>query len=316
MIKNSKKGNTQKLWLILVITIGVIGNAIIWWGILKEYIVLQDSKSGKNLVIEKITEEVDSAGNLRRCLRYIRDGVYLINDKEEIICGPYKAIELKDINRYCQLCRFIDDNGLIGYLSSTDGEVVILPQFVQASEMEGGVAFVRDENDGYYINGKGERITNNEYLYGYPFSELQGLCARVQMPDGSVGIIDRKENILLEGCEMIHELPGALTYGSAVKDGKAILFEIILGEEIQLDIIKQYEEYCDISEVYMEGFAIVENGQGLKGAVCVWNGEVIIPVEYKSLEIEYLQTEEIGKEIILFKLKNKNEKYENFIWEN
>lgn len=316
MKKSDKEFKMARLWLLVGSLAGIFGSVLLWGMSLKEYMIVHESRLVKNLAAENVGEDEKPESDFTRKIRYIGDGVYLLDDKDEVICGPYKSIEIEDINMYGKICRFIGNNGRIGYLSSVDGEVVISPQFVQASEMAGGIAFVRDEKEGYYINDKGEHITNNEYLYGYPFSELQGLCARVQMLDGSFAIIDRKENILLKGCEMIHELPGALTYGSAVKDGRAILFEFTLGEEIQLDIIKQYEEYCDISKVYMEGFAIVENGQGLKGAVCVLNGEVIIPAEYISLEIEYLQTEEVGKEIVLFKLKNKNERYENFIWEN
>lgn len=316
MKKSDKESKMARLWMLVSCLVGILGGVLLWGMSLKGYMIVHESRLVKNLVVENVGEDEKSESDFTRKIRYIEDGVYLLDDKDEVICGPYKSIEIEDINMYGKICRFIGNNGLIGYLSSVDGEVVISPQFVQASEMEGGIAFVRDEKEGYYLNDKGERVTNNEYLYGFPFSELQGLCARVQMPDGTFAIIDRKENILLKGCEMIHELPGALTYGSAVKDGRAILFEFTLGEEIQLDIIKQYEEYCVISEVYMEGFAIVENGQGLKGAVCVWNGEVIIPAEYISLEIEYLQTEEAEKEIVLFKLKNKNERYENFIWGN
>ena len=316
MKKSDKESKMARLWLLVGSLAGIFGSVLIWGMSLKEYMIVHESRLVKNLAAENVGEDEKPESDFTRKIRYIGDGVYLLDDKDEVICGPYKSIEIEDVNMYSKICRFIGSNGLIGYLSAVDGEVVISPQFVQASEMEGGITFVRDEKEGYYLNDKGERVTNNEYLYGFPFSELQGLCARVQMPDGTFAIIDREEDILLESCERINELPGALTYGSAIKDGKAILFEFIFGEEMELEIIKEYGEYCDISEVYMEGFAIVENEQGLKGAVCAWNGEVIIPVEYKSLEIEYLQTEEEGKENVLFKLQNKNNKYENFIWEN
>lgn len=257
-----------------------------------------------------MVQEVDDSNTRTRRIEYKDEGAYLVNNSGEIICGPYRWIEADELGVYSNICRFVDENGLLGYLSTSDGEVVIPSQYIMASEMKTGTACVSEGEGIYYISENGERITENYYKNGYPFAEAQGAYARVQFQDESWAIINREEGILLESCEKINELPGVTTLGSAIKNGCALLYEFTHDLDKELQVIKVFDEYCEISEVYMGKFAIVKNRDDYYGVVCGWNGEVIVPASYISLDYEPLADE--GE--ILFKMQNTDGTYETLIW--
>ena len=48
-------------------------------------------------------------------------------------------------------------------------------------------------------------------------------------------------------------------------------------------IIKEFEDFCAISEVFDDSFAIVENEEGMKAVVDI-RGKIIVPPQYKSIE--------------------------------
>lgn len=302
----------NKLLMMLALVLMFCGITVFWIKTLNQYTDYVNSYTVRKHMIQDNDEDSNTRA---RSIQYKDDGAYLVNNSGEIICGPYKLIEAGDISAYSDVCRFIDDNGLIGYLSTTDGEIVAFPQYIMASEMQDGTACVSEGDGIYYISRNGERITENYYKNGYSFAESQGTYARVQFQDESWAIINREEEILLGDCEKINELPYVTTLGSAIKNGCALLYEFTHDSDRELQIIKVFEEYCEISEVHMGEFAIVKNRDGYYGVVCGWNGDVIVPATYISLDYEILPDEEdIYEDKILFKMQNADGTYETLIW--
>ena len=50
--------------------------------------------------------------------------------------------------------------------------------------------------------------------------------AEIQEEDGTWEIINRDDKVIFSGAEMIGDLPNVTCLGSAIVDGKAVLFEI------------------------------------------------------------------------------------------
>ncbi len=307
MIKNILQRN--RFWCILMIMLAGFFISVFWLMALRMCVEAINPNTVRNLVLKDMEENLETANNLNRSLKFTEEGVFLVNSLGEAICGPFKVIEIDDMDEHTHICRFIGDNGLIGYVSAIGGEIIIAPQYTEASKMEEGTAFVSEGDGIFYISENGERITEKYYMAGYNFAESRGRYARVQTEDGSWSIINRKEEILLSGCEWIHRLPDATSVGSAVRDGCALLYAYT---DTGLQVIKQYEEFSEISSVYMDEFAVVKNREGLYGAVCGWNGDVIIPADYKSLDYELVFGSD--EDIIIFKLQNCDGLYEILVW--
>lgn len=60
-------------------------------------------------------------------------------------------------------------NGKYGYIDS-DGNIIIIPQYIKASYFKNGYAVVNKKNTYYYINEKNERVSPN-FEEAYPFSD-------------------------------------------------------------------------------------------------------------------------------------------------
>lgn len=309
-IKKVLYENKLLMMLAIILIIGALST--FWIKSLNQCTDYVHSYAIRNYMIQGNDED----SNIRtQNIQYKDDGVYLVENGGEIICGPYKLIEADDISVYSDICRFIDDNGLIGYLSASNGEIIVSPRYIMASEMQDGTACVSEGDGIYYISKNGERITENYYKNGFSFAESQGVYARVQFQDESWAIINREEEILLGNCEKINELPYVTTLGSAIKNGCALLYEFTHDSDRELQIIKVFDEYCEISEVHMGEFAIVKNRDGYYGAVCGWNGDVIVPATYISLDYEILPDEDdLYEDKILFKMQNEDGTYETLIW--
>lgn len=309
-IKKVLYENKLLMMLAIILIIGALST--FWIKSLNQCTDYVHSYTIRNYMIQGNDED----SNIRtQNIQYKDDGVYLVENGGEIICGPYKLIEADDISVYSDICRFIDDNGLIGYLSASNGEIIVSPRYIMASEMQDGTACVSEGDGIYYISKNGERITENYYKNGFSFAESQGVYARVQFQDESWAIINREEEILLGNCEKINELPYVTTLGSAIKNGCALLYEFTHDSDRELQIIKVFDEYCEISEVHMGEFAIVKNRDGYYGAVCGWNGDVIVPATYISLDYEILPDEDdLYEDKILFKMQNEDGTYETLIW--
>lgn len=212
---------------------------------------------------------------------YTNDGVMFQNE-QGMQSGPYKYIYVEDLeSSNLDIARYIGQNGLIGYIKK-DGTVLKDPVFVEASEFHYRKARVREQTGGvYFINSDGERITR-DYQDAYDY-ENQGLHTRVQLEDGSWGIINRQDELIFEGADFIEELPFVDTLGSAVIDGHAVLFVLDIGAEKEFSIIAEFEEFPSISDVKLGTFAFVQNHDGLYGAV-KWDGTIILPAEYKTID--------------------------------
>ena len=240
-------------------------------------------------------------------VQYTKGGLYLMDKNGEILCGPYKLIEEDDL--WLNLCRFVGDNGLIGYLSTADGHTVIDPIYTKASEMHEGSACVSEGKGIYYISETGERITEHNYADGYPFAESQGGYARVQMEDGSWAIINKEEEILLDELDAVNKLPTVTVLGSAVRKGHALLFELFYGNEVRL--IKEYEEFCEISEVYWGECAVVKNEEGLYGVVG-GNGDIVIPAQYLSVDWLRVNLDDLN-DCMMFKVQKEDGTWDSII---
>lgn len=234
-----------------------------------------------------------------------QEGEYLLDPDGNNIAGPYRKIYADDL-KWCwdEACRYEDDNGLLGYLAP-NGNKLTSAKFVEASELSDGKARVQEVSGGvYYINSSFERISD-DYADGYKY-ESQGCFARVQLEDGTWGIINSFGNLVLEGADSIQPLPLITVYGSAVINGSACLLEVGFATN-DITIVKKFEEFCAISEVYYGLFAIVENEDGRKGVVN-YSGSIIIPAQYKSIEYADIVNEDSawGGDKIVFSCYTEN----------
>lgn len=202
--------------------------------------------------------------------------------------GPFKYLYTDELYfRWEAVARYIGDNGKYGYINK-DGSLLTEPIFINAAEFEDGTARVQEEvGKVYYINDEGERITR-DYQDGSLTFEMQGSYCRVQEFDGTWGIINREDEMIFSGAEIIEELPMVTCLGSAVVDGKAVLFELFPFEqsEEEIKIIANYDSFVKISYVYGGEFAFVWTKDNLMGVVN-YKGEVIIPAIYPEIEFEY-----------------------------
>lgn len=94
--------------------------------------------------------------------------------------------------------------------------------------------------------------------------------------------------MILSGADSIEELPMVTCLGSAVIDGKAVLFELDpFDSEEEIRIIAHYDAFVKISYVYCGEFAFVWTADGKMGVVD-YKGDIIVPAEYQDIDFEYL----------------------------
>lgn len=203
--------------------------------------------------------------------------------------GPFKHLYTDEFYfSWETVARYIGDNGKYGYIKK-DGSLLTDPIFIDATEFEEGTARVREESGKiFYINEDGKRITK-DYQDGSSNFEMQGLYCRVQEADGTWGIINRKDEMIFSGAEMIEDLPVVTCLGSAIVDGNAVLFELLPFEndEEEIRIIASYDSFVSISYVYSGEFAFVRTVDNLMGVVD-YNGDLIVPAVYQKIEYDYL----------------------------
>lgn len=205
-----------------------------------------------------------------------------------VVAGPFQYLYTDELYfSWDTIARYIGDNGLYGYLNK-DGSLLTEPIFLEATEFQDGTARVCQEDSKiYYIDENATRITRDYYDGSLNF-EMQGAYARVQADNGTWGIINRKDEMILSGADSIEELPLVTCLGSAVIDGKAVLFELdpFEGEE-EIRIIARYDAFIKISYVYCGEFAFVWTEDGQMGVVD-FKGDIIVPAEYQDINFEYL----------------------------
>ena len=198
------------------------------------------------------------------------------------------------------IARYIDDNGLIGYVDAS-GKEITEPIFVYGSDMRHGIALVRENADNiYYIDSEGKRI-GEEYADGYEF-DFDRECAIVKTDDGNWGMINQQGELFYSGADKIEEFPAFSNITTAVIDGQAVLLRLKQEGAWSCEVIKIFEEYTDITYLCYGTFAMVTDCNGNKGVVCC-DGEVIIPAEYESIDYEYISADGDQSSLFLFKLQ-------------
>lgn len=248
--------------------------------------MVEGFKEGEEEIIEDNSENNETERNslfVDCSVVYEESGeAYLLDSAGEKIAGPYEKIYSNDLKWMWDVaCRYIDE-GLIGYLSS-DGSELTKPIYIEASKMRDGKARVREKTGGvYYINSSGERISA-DFVDAYEY-ENQGAYARVQLEDGTWGIINRNGELTnFKGADYIEPLPYVTTLGGAVVDGRAILFELNIESDDEITIVKKFEEFSYISEMYEGMFWLVATDEGRSGVID-GKGDIVIPAEYVSID--------------------------------
>ena len=239
---------------------------------------------------------------------YDDEGAWLVDNEGFRIAGPYSYIEDAD---WLSILRYVDNNGLFGYIRN-DGTVITPGLFTEASDMNQGIALVRKNESGvFYINSKGERITQY-FEYGIELSGTSSF-ARAKTFDGKIALIDVSGDIVFEA-DYIADLATGSHVGSAVNDGKALLFDLNRDGDGKYTIKCVLDQFVDISMVYRGKYAIVSDPDGKKGVIDA-EGKVLIPAAYDNIESETVYGENTGKEIIIFKLYSEASGYETFRYE-
>ena len=84
-------------------------------------------------------------------------------------------------------------------------------------------------------------------------------------------------------------------------------------DEASVQIIKEFKAFSEISEIFLEEFAVVKGKNGY-GAID-FNGNIIMPAVYEYLDWDSykIQDEALKKEII-FKGKKKNGRFDVIDW--
>lgn len=285
MIQKMKNmlANNVVLTIFLVVILGVTG-CVVWkytlhWAV--------GSVETINSVRKNDTDHLETMDEVAGdgYVEYTDAGT-LYHSPSGVDAGPFRYIYTDEFS-WETSARYIGDNGKYGYLNK-DGSLLTEPIFIEAAKFQDGTAKVCQE-DGkiYYIAKNAERITK-DYQDGSSAFEMQGEFCRVQTENGKWGIINRKDEMILSEADSIEELPLVTCFGSAVIDGKAVLFELnpFDGDE-EIRIIARYDSFVKISHVYSGVFAFVWTEDGLMGVVD-YKGDIIVPAEYQSIKFEYL----------------------------
>lgn len=239
---------------------------------------------------------------------YDESGAYLMH-QEKVLSDTYMAIEKDPFSDYC---RVIDKDGLIGFIAKKDGRETIFPQYTEASPMKYGSSCVNSGKGYYYVS------ENGKYMTGY-YEEAdswgrQGTMARVKKSDGWA-VIDRQGTVLIDKCDSIDSLPFLSDNGTAVRDGHVLLlhYSDSSDESASVQIVKEFEHFTEVTEVFNSQFAIVKGADGY-GAVDL-DGNMIVPAIYKDLTWDsYKIPGEVFKKEIIFKGKKVNDRLDVTDW--
>ena len=219
-------------------------------------------------------------------LKIENNKAYLCKKSGKIIFGPCSYI-FDDIGIYNNVFRYVDKNGLIGYAKINDNQTVSVIQsgkFLEASEMLNGSACVKEKDAYYYINKRGEH-SKYKYNQAYPFSESQGFFARVKNDDATWSIIDKEENIILDGFEKLEPLPYLTAFGVGVKNKKVVVFSLDFDNAIGPQIIFTLDNYNSIHILKKDSiYGIVTDQHGQKGVINICNGNTVIPSKYRLIK--------------------------------
>lgn len=267
-----------------------------------------------------IENEESSIGSVK--ITYFENKTYLTDENDNIVFGPCGFIfDDFSYSNYDRIFRFVDStNGLIGFGKvNYDSVDILFPAILsKATIMADGSACVQENDHYYYIDSNGKRFTR-DYVTGYPFAEAQGDYARVQTDDGSWAVINRKDEVVVGSLDSINKLHYFSLIGSGIKDGKAVLFRLENYDGRQPGITDVFAEYKEIEEPCGDSdIAIVTEGGGKKGVLCVWNGEIVVPAMYEDIKwgfVDTENTEDISCQLMWFCCQKEDGTYDVKYWE-
>lgn len=224
------------------------------------------------------------------------------NKNGKTVFGPVDYIYISDAKNG-NIIRYIK-NGKIGFANAINGKYITQPIYTKASPMEYDLAVVKKDNNMFYINEKGRRISKINYIKAFSFEETQGNYARVKVNENTWCIIDRNEKVLLEA-KFVNKLPYTTNIVTGItKKGKAFSYAI---GRTDLNSLNIYKEYNEIEKPYMGKFAIVEKS-GKKGVINFKKKNYkLIDTMYSNIEFElYSRGEEL--DTYIFRCKRKSGK--------
>ena len=286
MINKAKKylGYNIFFTIVLIVILIIVGCMVWKYTMVKAVTGVETIKSISKSDTDYIANSGEESEDGR--YEYTAAGTFY-HSPSGIAAGPFQYLYTDELYySWDTIARYIGNNGLYGYLKK-DGSLLTEPIYLEAAKFRDGTAKVcQEEGKIYYIDENAERITR-DYCDGPSSYEMQGEYARVQADDGTWGIINKKDEMILSGADSIEELPMATCLGSAVIDGKAVLFALDPFGEAGIRIIARYDSFVKISCVYSGEFAFVWTEDGKEGVVD-YKGDIIVPAEYQGIEFDYL----------------------------
>lgn len=232
----------------------------------------------------------------RYSVLYDDNGEYLLSPKGIKVTGPYLKIYSEDISETDQfICRYVDKNGLIGYMNQ-DGTKITKPIFIQASRyIENAPVRVKTTKSGvYYIDNSFERISE-DFAEGSEF-EHQGCYARVKLlTTQKYAIINKKGEVIFDGdIDYINPLPDVLCLATAkLSDGRVAILSLNSGNDNSVNILYKTDERCylGVSEMHFDTYAYIKDNDNNVGAID-FKGNVIIPLEYERIDAKIINSQD------------------------
>ena len=249
-----------------------------------DYVFLAESESGVTDVYRRNSKDSTIAlyviGNdTGSRIEYIGSEAWLVIKSGKRI-GPYRYIS--DYVGSHNLVQLISEQGYYGFIDVISGEEIIPAEYTYASSMQ-VTAVVRLKSGAYcYIRPDG--TISEAYAVAEP---MNGYFGRVQCnADDNWSIIYEDDfSVVDSGYDMLNSLPDVTDLGTGVKDGRAVIFGIGLGDEngYVYNIIKELP-YSEIDQMYGNDFALVtgENGAGIVS----YDGTVIMNPQYDEISVK------------------------------
>lgn len=275
------------------------------------YLLYENGKIGVididgNILIDPIYEDI-KIPNPQKAVFICKNSekIVALNDKKEILFSEFEEVtEIstkgtasnipyeKRVLRYKQNGKY----GLIDY----EGKVITKPIYEEIEGLENKESELLVKKDGKYgvINQKGAKIIKTQYDYivadGYYDEEqkyaLSGYIVSVKTEDGyRYGYINSKREKILDlkynSIERILELNDKENiYLMATRNGQA---GIVKNKEVIVNYAYQSVQYDDYNNIF-----ILQRGSNF-GAANI-DGEEIIPLEYKEINIKGIYIQAIG----------------------
>ncbi len=232
-------------------------------------------------------------------VEYIDGKYYVVSIQDGIVAGPYTFIE--DTRAGLGIHRFMDENGMIGYLDYY-GEVISDTVYKTAGDLNQCLAAVRDsENRAYYIDATGTRISG-DYSEAYDFDYF-GHFGLVRCTGGNKwGLVNSKGKLLLEA-DCIDYLYFSNNRVCIVDNG---VFQILNYDPINEDFDVEHTiegNFIEVESVQSSEFILIKDVNGNVGVVG-WDGEIIIPIQYKDINYDIIYNSETYSQLVSFTMRD------------